>query len=234
MSAHADPTAELTANDRWKQGWEQVFWKSMIIAIVAHFAVFQFWPSMVAADIAPAEQTLTQMIPPPDTELPKPPEQIQRPATPEIAQAEVPDDRTIGDTNFESNPPELTLRPPPSTRADSIPASGFTAFEVAPLLTNQRQVEQALAREYPNALRDAGIGGTVLVTFSIDEEGTILSRAIGTSSGYPRLDEAALRVADIMTFSPAMNRDVAVPVRITMPVHFRVREPVPLPRAIMG
>lgn len=71
MSAHAEPAAEPTANERWKQGWEQVFWKSMILAIVAHFAVFQFWPSMVTADIGPDDQTVTRMLAPPVTELPR-------------------------------------------------------------------------------------------------------------------------------------------------------------------
>ncbi len=228
MSAHAEPaaelTAELTANDRWKQGWEQVFWRSMIIAIVAHFAVFQFWPSMVAADIRPDDQTVTQMIPPPDAELPPPPDQIQTPATPVISETPISDEITVPDLRFDVVPPPVLVRPPEVV--DSARGSGFTAYEVAPILTNRARIEDALRREYPSTLRDAGIGGIVQVVFSIDAQGQILSTEVGASSGHPRLDEAALRVAGMMQFSPAMNRDVAVPVRVTFPIHFTVRTPL--------
>jgi TonB family protein len=46
---------------------------------------------------------------------------------------------------------------------------------------------------------------------------------INQSSGQPSLDEAALKVGQIMKFSPAMNRDKVVPVWVSIPVSFQVR-----------
>jgi outer membrane biosynthesis protein TonB len=37
------------------------------------------------------------------------------------------------------------------------------------------------------------------------------------------LDEAALQVADVIRFSPALNRDKRVPVWISLPINFQTR-----------
>ncbi|MFC1575658.1 energy transducer TonB, partial [Gemmatimonadota bacterium] len=78
-------------------------------------------------------------------------------------------------------------------------------------------------REYPPLLRDAGIGGTVDVWFYIDEEGAVLRTQINTSSGHRALDEAAMKVAQVIRFTPALNRDKRVAVWISLPITFQVR-----------
>ena len=72
-------------------------------------------------------------------------------------------------------------------------------------------------------LRDAGIGGTVEVWFFISEEGRVLDSRVFESSGQVQFDEAALRVADIVLFTPALNRDQRVQVWIQLPITFQVR-----------
>jgi protein TonB len=76
---------------------------------------------------------------------------------------------------------------------------------------------------YPPLLRDAGIGGRVLVKFFLLEDGTVLERAVVESSGHTALDQAALGVADVMRFSPAYNRESPVPVWVSLPIEFTVR-----------
>ena len=100
----------------------------------------------------------------------------------------------------------------------------FTPMTVRPEIRNRSEVQAALMREYPRILREAGIGGTVVVWFLVSEEGTVLERRVSESSGHNLLDEAALRVADAFTFSPAMNRDKIVPVWILLPITFQVRQ----------
>ena len=56
---------------------------------------------------------------------------------------------------------------------------------------------EALMREYPPILRNAGIRGTVVVWFFVSEEGQVLDRRVPQSSGHTQLDEAALQVADV-------------------------------------
>jgi TonB family protein len=99
----------------------------------------------------------------------------------------------------------------------------FTPFEVAPRMTNREEVGRALEREYPALLRDAGIGGTVEVWFHLDERGVVQDVQVNAGSGQPSLDEAALRVARIVEFSPALNRDRPVPVWVSIPITFQTR-----------
>ena len=72
-------------------------------------------------------------------------------------------------------------------------------------------------------LRNAGIGGQVVVWFFISEEGQVLDRRVARSSGHIQLDEAALQVADVFRFSPALNREKVVQVWIQLPITFRVQ-----------
>ena len=71
-------------------------------------------------------------------------------------------------------------------------------------------------------LRDSGIGGSVNVWFFIDEEGRVIQTQVNESSGYEALDEAALKVADVMRFSPALNRENRVQVWVSLPITFQV------------
>ena len=80
-----------------------------------------------------------------------------------------------------------------------------------------------LEREYPPSLRDAGIGGTATLWFFVDEAGKVAETRIHTGSGHDALDEAAMRVADELIFSPAMNEGDAVEVWITMDITFKTR-----------
>jgi TonB family protein len=59
--------------------------------------------------------------------------------------------------------------------------------------------------------------------FFIDEEGKCVRSLVQESSGYLLLDEAALRVAEIVEFTPACNRDKRVPVWISLPLTFKMR-----------
>jgi len=99
----------------------------------------------------------------------------------------------------------------------------FTPMTIRPEITNRAEVQQALMRLYPPLLRDAGVGGRVFVWFFISEDGTVLDRRISQSSGHMPLDEAALEVADVFRFSPALNREQVVPVWIQLPITFQVQ-----------
>lgn len=229
MTAQAVPsdtgfTGESTANDRFKKSWDNWFWGSIMAAVLVHFVVFQFWPQMSADDVSFAATEMEAIELPPEIEIPPPPEAISRPATPVIAEAEVAEDITIAPTTFEDNPVS-DLPPPPdnSGNADVSANPTFTPYTVGPDLINRDEVGRALQREYPPLLRDAGIGGSTRVWFFIDEEGRVQDTRVETSSGHAQLDEAALKVADLMRFTAALNRDKKVPVWVAIPVSFQVR-----------
>jgi protein TonB len=98
----------------------------------------------------------------------------------------------------------------------------FTPMTVAPELTNIPEVQRALLRNYPPLLRDVGIGGTPVVWFLIDENGKVIKTQLSKSSGHAALDEAAIKVADVMKFSPALNHNQRVTVWVALPIVFKV------------
>jgi protein TonB len=214
----------MTANDRFKRAFSSWFWASMILATAAHFAFLSLWPELTAQDFTVDSGELTVIELPPEIVLPPEPEAISRPAAPVPSDVQIDENLTIPPTTFQDNPPDR-LPPPP----DSIVSRGisddptFTPYTVRPDIKNRREVQEALTREYPPLLRDAGIGGTVEVWFQIDEDGVVRQTQVKTSSGHAALDAAALKVADVVKFTPALNRDKRVPVWISLPITFTTR-----------
>ncbi len=215
----------MTANDHFKNSFSSWFWGSLILATGAHFALLNLWPRLTAQDFSVDAKEFRVMDIPPEVTVPPKPREIQRPAAPVISTAEIDEGLTIPRTTFEENPVGV-LPPPPDSAATSSMAEtpGFTPMTVRPDIKNRDELERALAREYPPLLRDAGIGGTAEVWFQIDEEGVVRQTLIKTGSGHRALDQAALQVAGIIEFTPALNRDKRVPVWISLPITFRVRQ----------
>lgn len=214
-----------SANERFKRSYGSLLWGSTVLAVILHFLFMQFMPSFGVADVSYAAAELEALNLPPEIEIPPPPQAIARPAVPVVAAAaEIEEDITIAPTTFEANPVEA-LPPPPTEEGprDISAEPTFTPYTVAPELKNRDEVRDALLREYPPMLRDAGIGGTVIVWFFIDENGKVLKAQINKSSGYPMLDAAAIRIANIYRFTPALNRDRRVKVWVSIPIQFTTR-----------
>lgn len=211
------------ANDRLKDGFTSWFWSSMIVATFVHFAIFAFWPELLSEDVSISSAELEAIELPPEVEIPPPPQQIRRPATPVMAVADLEEDITIAPTTFEKNPVEQLPPPPEEQDGDLSAHPTFTPFTVAPSIRNMHELVRAMERAYPPGLRDAGVGGTVRVLFFIDEEGVVQDYRIDESSGYEALDEAALSVARAYRFSPALNRDRRVSVWVSFPITFQLR-----------
>ena len=226
MNAEAIPAkttaAFETENDRFKRSFSSWFWSSMIAATVVHFMLFQFWPTLTAEDVSFSVEELETIELPPEIEIPPPPERISRPATPVMASADIDEDITIAPTTFEENPVEDLPPPPTEAVVDVAAAPVFTPMTVRPEIRNRNAVVQAMTRSYPPILRDAGIGGQVVVWFFISEEGVVLDKRVSQSSGHPQLDQAALEVAGVYQFTPALNRDQKVKVWIQIPITFQV------------
>ncbi len=219
----SDAEAE-TENDRFKKSFGSWLWGSMIAATVLHFMLFQFWPTRTAANVSFTAEELELIELPPEIEIPPPPEAISRPAMPVEALTDIDDDITIAPTTFADNPVEALPPPPTTDGAVDLPANPvFTPMTVAPEIRNRREVQAALMRLYPPLLRNAGVGGQVVVWFFISEEGLVLDRRVSRSSGHTQLDDAALEVADVFRFTPALNRDHIVQVWIQLPITFKVR-----------
>jgi periplasmic protein TonB len=213
-----------TANDRFKRGFSDWFWGSMVAATLFHFAFLAFWPAMNTADASFTPDVMTAVEIPPEIEIPPPPEQISRPAVPVVSSAQIDEDITIAQTTFEANPPPTLPTPPGRGGSGDIGDSPrYVPHTVSPVLRNRAEVARSLERNYPALLRDAGIGGTPTVWFLIAEDGRVVRTQLHESSGYEALDRAAMNVAQVMEFSPALNRDQRVQVWVSLGIVFQAR-----------
>lgn len=212
-----------SANDRFKSSFSTWFWGSMITATVFHFVFFAFLNFGEPEDVSMSMDEIITMDIPPEIEIPPPPEAIARPATPVVTSATIDEDITIAPVTFDENPVENLPPPPDEVETDIGAAPVFTPYTVKPDYTNAAEVRRALEREYPPLLRDAGIGGTTIVWFFIDEQGVVQNQQVQATSGHQALDDAALRVAPVFKFTPALNRDKAVPVWVQLPITFTTK-----------
>jgi len=118
--------------------------------------------------------------------------------------------------------PPLTAAPAPAP--DTIaPATAPTA-PPAPIATDwQRELSGWLAahKTYPDAARQRGEQGPVVLRFTVDRSGKVLEVTLVSGSGSPRLDDAAqamLRNASLPPFPAAMPQE-----RVTATVQIRYR-----------
>ena len=139
-------------------------------------------------------------------------------------------DPTIGPVDpptVPADPPVARVEPPttPAQPQKIRPEDGpvFTPMTVRPEITNREEVTELLMTEYPAALRDAGIGGRVVVWIFVSEEGVVGDVRVSQTSGQAQFDEAALRVAELIRFTPAWNRTEPVAVWIEVPITFRAQ-----------
>ena len=210
-----------TANDAFKQNATDWLAYGLIGAVAVHFALFAFFPNLQAADLSGTGGALETIELPPEVQIPPPPEQISRPATPKVAAADITEDVTIAPTTFESNPVE-NLPPPPKTGSPEDRPS-FIPYDVPPKLKNPGEIQKLLQRLYPSQLREAGIEGTVVLWIYIDENGAVQKTQVQKTSGYDAMDKAAMGTAGKMKFSPAKNRDKKTPVWVAQAITFEVR-----------
>lgn len=212
------------ANDRFKRRCSCCFWGGIMIATAAHFAVFVLSPNLSVANLSLGVTEFEAIDLPPEVEIPPPPEAIQRPAVPVVAQARLEEDITIAPTTFEENPVDQLPAPPSNTAADVSERPVFTPYTVAPELKDPEAAAEAVLLAYPISFRAAGIGGEVDVWAFIDENGSVKKCQVHESSGYGGLDRAALKAVMQFAFRPALNYDRKVPVWVRMPIVFKVGE----------
>lgn len=211
------------ANQRLKQAYPSWLWGSLAVAAALHFVLLSLGSVSLPDYRRPPADPMT-LVAPPEFQVPPPPQAIARPVLPIASPALADADLTIpavDDRMWErlgAAPP-----PPPAAPGDAGEARAFVPYEIAPRLLNAAHVQQLLARSYPAALREAGIGGTALFHAFVDVAGRVQEARLIRGSGAAALDAAGLRVLTEMRFSPARNRDRAVGVWVEVPVTFTVR-----------
>lgn len=216
----------FTAHQRLERRFARLFWGSIVLSTLLHFVLFRFFPALQIGELSLAERAVKVVPLPPEIEVPPPPARIERPAIPVVARRAVAEDVTIAPTTFEENPIE-NLPPPPEAQPSLAEQPVFTPYEVRPELKDVAKARDIVLRRWPPVLRDAGIQGTVVLLVFIDEKGRVRNHTVAGSSGFAELDAAAVEalyeIGREVGFTPALNRDRAVPVWVRLPIIFSMR-----------
>ena len=210
-----------TANDEFKRGYANWQYAGLVLAVLFHFGLFVLVKPFQAADFGLRNEEINVIELPPEVEIPPPPEQISRPATPKVATVELDEDITIAPTTFDANPVNQLPPPPATGKAGDRPS--FIPYDTPPKLKNRAEIRRLLERLYPASLKTAGVGGTVVLWVYVDKNGKVKNSQVKEGSGHTVLDQTAYRVVAAMRFSTAMNRDRDTDVWIQLPVVFTVR-----------
>ena len=129
-----------------------------------------------------------------------------------LANRELPEDSVPPNSGEQSNETEMTNETP--VEVDSIPE--FPGGKSALLRYIYRKIK------YPPEAQNKRIGGQVLCTFMINEDGKV-SDATLIKGVHPALDEEVLRVLRSMpVWKPAMKSGKAIKVRCFIPVTFKM------------
>lgn len=213
----------VTANELLKESFTPSVGRALTIAAALHFAVLAFGPRIGVADMRRDVGEMRVLETPREFDVPPPPDELPRPAVPVLStDISVDPEQTITPSVFAENPPASLPEPPRGTI--DVGSEKFTPFEVRPRFSNPDRYLRALERQYPPMLRDAGVGGTVVLWVHIDEQGSVLETQVFASSAHAELDAAAERVMrEVARFTPALNRDQRVAVWVQIPVSFNVR-----------
>ncbi len=119
-------------------------------------------------------------------------------------------------------PPDDEFTPPEEVKPYVQPEKA--PFNPAPIIevTSYPSVRSQVTPDYPPDLRAEGIEGTVIVEVDIDAEGNVVDCRLKRPTGLP-FDEAALNAIRKTKYNPAKQGDKPVPVRVAVPVKFRLR-----------
>lgn len=113
----------------------------------------------------------------------------------------------------------LPQPPPPPPPVQPEPEVFVVVERMPEPVGGMRAIYEAI--RYPQAAKDAGVEGRVVVQFIVDEQGKVIDPKIirGIGGGC---DEAALAAVQSVTFTPGMQRGRAVKVQMNLPIVFRL------------
>ena len=215
------PTAAHRHSDG---GWDEGSrWPAMLLIIALHIGAL--WGLMQIESVRKAVEEAAPImvglitLPPPEPPKPKiepppKPAPVKPKPKPQMIAAE-----TAAPSEMVAPVPEPVIPeppPPPPPAPPAPPAPIIPPNFVAAYLDNPPPV-------YPSASKRLGETGTVLLRVLVDEQGQSKSIEIQSSSGYSRLDRAALDAVRKWKFVPAKQGDRAISAAVLVPLTFELK-----------
>lgn len=199
-----------TENDRFKAGYENTIRWTTGISLLIWLLIFLFSPELEIKKYTLEQETVEVIDIPETIDIPPPPQELPKPQVPIEAapDAEVEEDIDIAETlidDFDDYVP-----PPPGGGGTG---NDFVAFDTKPEITNW------VNPEYSEFAREAGLEGLVMVDVLVGTDGKVKATRVSRSV-HPVLDQAALKAAQRVTFTPGKQRNIPVEVWVTLPYNF--------------
>lgn len=157
-----------------------------VVVVLLHAGAFYALQSGLAKSVlntitGPIETRLIEEIAADDNELPPPPPKLEAPPPEFIPMPDISIDAPAP-TNTISNVTAVKKPPPPPPPPQVVP----------PRSNPRRPITQP---DYPTMSRRLGEEGQVILLLTVDENGRVLEAKVDKSSGFERLDEAAVAEA---------------------------------------
>lgn len=206
--------------DDLKKWYLVIFESGLILAMLLILSAFKF-PTEQAEPITFKKSDI-DIIDGVDVPITKPKDAPPKPPKPSVFN-EVPNHKIIDVTIDElkidwEGSDALTL---PKESKEEINETIFEKVEIPPKLKGGLKSLYGKIK-YPRAAKLAGIEGTVIVEFVVDTDGSVTNAKVTRSIGGG-CDEEALEAVEKLTFTPGLQRGIAVKVRYRLPVIFRLR-----------
>ncbi len=112
---------------------------------------------------------------------------------------------------------------PASLRAQS-DAHEMSELETMPRFSSAAATARLIQRSYPEAMRRAGINGTVQLEFVVGASGKVEPGSVQVvAASTPQLGEAAKTIAEKIEFTPGMIKGEPVRARVLLPLVYKAQ-----------
>jgi len=214
--------------ERWDaaQDGKSQRWLCWSLAGLLHVAIFALspqhpakpWPQAIQASLRPMVNEAIKIAQPsvaPPPAAPTPSPRAPRMAASRVQQAAaVVPAPVAGEGHRSQAAPEVASK---SVAAPAQPAVAEARFD-ASYLQNPKP-------SYPLVSRRQGEEGTVQLRVRVSRDGRPLEVRLKTSSGFPRLDQAAQAAVEGWRFQPATRGDEAIESWVAVPIKFSLTSP---------
>jgi protein TonB len=193
-------------------------WIGICFVLILHAAaLYTLWSYRIIPTPDEAITLMVNLINPPPPEQPKakppkpPPKPVPKPIEPPKPQQLVAETPVV-------LPDEPVAPPPPPEPVIEAPPLPPQPVELSAELSVSCPVRSP--PEYPRVSRRMNEQGKVILRVALNEEGRVEHVTIRTSSGYSRLDAAAVAAVKTWRCAPAIQNGIAVPAVALQPFVF--------------
>ena len=172
------------------------------------------------AAVAPVPAAVAERRPPkPKVDEPPPEAKIEKPLPPDAGEIKFPEPKEGARLKTEDTKAKDERR----ETKDVKPVSAPTVAPRQARLDAPPKPKRNIRPDYPKGARQRGEQGDVVVEIRVNAEGVVDDVRVAVSSGFPELDEAAVRAAKAAKFSPARSGHDPVASTARLKLQFKLK-----------